>query len=218
MIELREVTKRYHTSDGELTVLDIQDLRIERGDSVALVGPSGSGKSTLLSLIAGLDRPTTGDVKVGGTELNNLTEDDLANFRLKRVGFIFQSFRLLDNLTARENILLPGEVLGLSDAAARADRLLSSVDLSARARHFPAELSGGEQQRVAIARAFMNDPEIILADEPTGNLDGTNGERVRRLLIDLNRSHQTTLVVATHDLEFASLLSERIQLKSGRVI
>lgn len=218
MIHLENVSKQYGVGEETLTVLEIDELTVLAGEALALVGPSGSGKSTLLALMAGLDRPTKGKVIVDGQRLNELTEDGLAKFRLERIGFIFQAFQLLDNLTALENVALPAELSAKSDALPLARKLLAEVGLSARLDHFPSELSGGEQQRVAIARAFINSPKIILADEPTGNLDGANGEKIQQLLIQLNQNHQTTLVVATHDLSFASLLSRKVMLRNGKIV
>jgi putative ABC transport system ATP-binding protein len=218
MIHLKQVIKQYENGEETLTVLDLDELAVDAGESVSLVGPSGSGKSTLLALIAGLDRPTSGAVRVDGRELSELDEDELARFRLQHIGFIFQAFQLLDNLTALENVALPAELCGERAALKRAKELLAEVGLSGRLNHFPSQLSGGEQQRVAIARAFINSPGIILADEPTGDLDGANGEKIQRLLVELNREHHTTLVVATHDLQFAELLSRRVYLKNGKIV
>ena len=218
MIHLENIKKKYLTADGEITVLNIRELVIEAGSSAALVGPSGSGKSTLLNLLAGLDTPTSGSINIGHQRIDSLTENERTKFRLQNIGFIFQSFRLLDNLTALENVSVPGELLGNKAISQRANRLLNDVGLSHRASHFPAQLSGGEQQRVAIARAFMSEPKIILADEPTGNLDGGNGERIQELLLNLNTTTGTTLLVATHDLNFASKLLTQHHLKNGELV
>ncbi len=217
MILLEGVRKIYDTADGPLTVLDIESLQFEEGRSYALVGPSGSGKSTLLALLAGLERPSTGAIVVSGEKLNELKEDQLAGLRNRTLGYVFQSYQLLENLTALENVMVPAELLKSPDAENRAIELLDAVGLSQRASHFPSQLSGGEQQRVALARAFVNTPKLILADEPTGNLDGANAERVQKLLLALNAERETTLIVATHDLDFASKLGTQIRLRSGRV-
>jgi putative ABC transport system ATP-binding protein len=200
-----------------LTILDRVDLTIERGEIVAVLGPSGSGKSTLLALMAGLDRPTSGDVLVEGTAIQDLSEDRLALLRREKIGFVFQSFQLLSNLTARENVLLPLELLSRKDMGTRADELLAAVGLAERGHHYPSQLSGGEQQRVAVARAFATRPPILLADEPTGNLDSATGARVLDLLLGLRRESGTTLVLVTHDRAVASLADRLIHLQDGRV-
>jgi putative ABC transport system ATP-binding protein len=198
-------------------VLDGIDLAIASGEVVAIIGPSGSGKSTLLGLLAGLDRPSSGSVRVLGTPLESLDEDGLARLRRDSIGFVFQTFQLLSNLTARENVLLPLELSRVPDAAARCDGLLARVGLSARAHHYPAQLSGGEQQRVAIARAFAPHPRILLADEPTGNLDPKTGDSVLELLFELREQHGMTLVVVTHDTRVADRADRRIELVAGRI-
>jgi putative ABC transport system ATP-binding protein len=192
-------------------------LAIAPGEFAAVLGPSGSGKSTLLALMAGLDRPTSGEVRVDGRPIQNLSEDELALLRRGKIGFVFQSFQLLGNLTARENVLLPAELADLPDPGGRADELLAAVGLADRGHHYPSQLSGGEQQRVALARAFSARPGILLADEPTGNLDGATGRRVLDLLAGLQRESGTTLVLVTHDPAVASLADRRIHLSDGRV-
>jgi len=216
-IELRGLTRRLPSGGRILTILDRVDLRIAAGDFVAVLGPSGSGKSTLLALMAGLDRPSDGEVILDGRPIQDLSEDALAKVRLEKIGFVFQSFQLLGNLTARENILLPLELLGAPSARDRADRLLDTVGLADRGHHYPSQLSGGEQQRVALARAFASEPSILLADEPTGNLDSATGEKVLRILTDLHRDQRTTLVLVTHDSAVAALADRLVHLRDGRI-
>ena len=216
-IEARGLTKRLPSGDRDLTVLDAVDVSIGAGEFVAVLGPSGSGKSTLLGLLAGLDRPTEGTVRLAGTELTGLDEDALALVRRRRVGFVFQAFQLLANLTAAENIALPLELTGVADARERAARALDEVGLSERSHHYPSQLSGGEQQRVAVARAFASDPVVLFADEPTGNLDEETGDRVLALLLDLRAKHGTTLVLVTHDPRIAARADRRLYLSGGRL-
>ncbi|MFL6196160.1 MAG: ABC transporter ATP-binding protein [Thermoanaerobaculia bacterium] len=216
-IELRRLTRRLPSGDRELTILDHVDVSIQPGEFVAVLGPSGSGKSTLLALMAGLDRPTSGEVLVDGQAIQSLSEDALALLRRRKIGFVFQSFQLLGNLTARENVLLPIELLGQADPYARADELLAAVGLAERGHHYPSQLSGGEQQRVALARAFAARPPILLADEPTGNLDGATGRRILELLTELRSREGTTLVLVTHDPAVAALADRQIHLLDGRV-
>ena len=216
-VACRGVVRRLPSGGRDLTVLDGIDLTIDAGDFVAILGPSGSGKSTLLGLLAGLDRPTEGSVRIDGEPLEGLDEDALALLRRRKIGFVFQSFQLLSNLTARENVLLPLELLGVDDADARTDELLDAVGLAERGHHYPSQLSGGEQQRVALARAFGTRPPILLADEPTGNLDGVTGRVVLDLLSRLRREAGSTLVLVTHDTAVASLADRRIHLRDGRV-
>jgi len=206
------------SGDHELHVLRHLDLRVEAGEFVAIVGPSGSGKSTLLGLLAGLDRPTGGSVRFEGRDLAAMDEDALALWRRRRVGFVFQSFQLLGNLTARENVLLPLELAGVEGAAARATEVLSEVGLADRAGHYPSQLSGGEQQRVALARAFGPRPRILFADEPTGNLDRATGEAALELLLRLRREYGTTLVLITHDEALASRADRRVRLVGGEIV
>ena len=200
-----------------LTIVDGIDLTVAPGEFLAVLGPSGSGKSTLLALMAGLDRPSGGEVVIDGRPIQNLSEDDLAVFRLHTVGFVFQSFQLLGNLTARENVLLPLELAGAPNAAGRADALLSAVGLAERGHHYPSQLSGGEQQRVALARAFGPRPPILMADEPTGNLDRASGEVVLRTMEALRHEQGTTIVLVTHDAEVAARADRSVHLRDGRV-
>ncbi len=216
-IQLRGLTRRLPSGSRQLTIVDRIDLSIAPGEFVAVLGPSGSGKSTLLALMAGLDRPSEGEVILDGRPIQDLSEDDLALLRRRSIGFVFQSFQLLGNLTALENVLLPLELAGAADARARADHLLATVGLAERGHHYPSQLSGGEQQRVALARAFGPRPPILLADEPTGNLDGTTGQLVLDTLETLRRDNGTTLVLVTHDPEVASSADRKIHLRDGRV-
>jgi putative ABC transport system ATP-binding protein len=216
-IELRQLTRKLPSGDRELTILDHVDLTIQPGEFVAVLGPSGSGKSTLLALMAGLDRPTSGEIRIDGEPIQAMSEDGLALLRRHKIGFVFQSFQLLSNLTARENVLLPIELLGLSNPFARADELLAAVGLADRGHHYPSQLSGGEQQRIALARAFAARPPILLADEPTGNLDGATGRRVLELLTELRSAEGTTLVLVTHDPAVAALAGRQIHLHDGRI-
>ncbi len=219
-LELRQVSKRHRSGERDLTVVDRLDLAIAPGEFVAVLGPSGSGKSTLLGIAAGLDRPSEGEVLFDGAPIQSLSEDDLARLRRGRIGFVFQSFQLLSNLTALENVLLPLELAGPSAgkrAAARAGELLAAVGLGERGHHYPAQLSGGEQQRVALARAFAVEPSLLLADEPTGNLDGATGAIVLEILARLRREQGTTMVLVTHDPEVAALADRRIHLRDGRI-
>ena len=216
-LECRRLCKRLPWGEGELTILEDIDLALLDGESVAILGPSGSGKSTLLGLMAGLDRPTSGDVAIDGVSLASLSEDELALLRRRRVGFVFQSFQLLPNFTALENVLLPLELIDAPDAGERAAELLEQVGLAERTDHYPGQLSGGEQQRVALARAFAAAPALLLADEPTGNLDGANGQHVLEMLDALRRRHGTTLVLVTHDEAVSRLADRRIHLRDGRI-
>ncbi len=216
-IEIRQLTRKLPSGDRELTILDQIDLDIQPGEFTAVLGPSGSGKSTLLALMAGLDRPTSGEIRIDGTPIQSMSEDQLALLRRHKIGFVFQSFQLLGNLTARENVLLPIELLGQPDPVDRSNELLAAVGLADRGHHYPSQLSGGEQQRVALARAFAARPAILLADEPTGNLDGATGRRILELLSELRRREGTTLVLVTHDPAVASLADRQIHLRDGRV-
>lgn len=218
MLRAAGLAKEVSSPEGTLTILDDIDLSIARGESVALVGPSGAGKTTLLALLAGLDRPTRGKVWLCGTELTALNEDGRAALRARRVGFVFQSFHLLQSLTALENVMLPLELAGEAKAAALARETLANIGLDARLGHYPRQLSGGEQQRVAIARAFVTRPEVLFADEPTGNLDSATGERIGQLLFDLNAEAHTTLVLVTHQRELAARCDRTIQLVAGRIV
>jgi len=218
MIELRGVSKTVESGGRPLTILHPVDLVIPSGRFVAVVGPSGSGKSTLLGLLAGLDAPTTGAILIDGIDITALGEDALAKLRGEKIGFVFQFFHLVPSLTAFENILVPMEIAGRRGGAARARTLLDEVGLSDRGHHYPSQLSGGEQQRVAIARALANDPPIVLADEPTGNLDSTTGRHIMQLLLDVRRVRQSTLVLVTHDAGLASLADARLSLRDGRPV
>jgi len=218
MIELRGVSKTVPSGAGSLTILHPLDLTIDGGRVVAITGPSGSGKSTLLGLLAGLDAPSSGSVILDGVDITALDEDSLARLRGTRIGFVFQFFHLLPSLTALENVLVPMEIAGVPQAAARAKSLLDEVGLRDRGHHYPSQLSGGEQQRVAIARALANNPPILLADEPTGNLDSATGHSVIELLLAVNRTRGTTLVLVTHDPELASVADVAIALRDGRVV
>lgn len=218
LLAARKVTRRLPSGSRLLTILDQVDLEIEAGDFVAIVGPSGSGKSTLLALLAGLDRASEGSVVLDGVPLESLDEDRLALLRRKAVGFVFQSFQLIDNLTAFENVLLPLELVGWPDSRGRARELLAAVGLQDRMNHYPSQLSGGEQQRVALARAFGPNPKLLLADEPTGNLDGETGRQILALLERMRDSQGATLVLVTHDPELAARARRRIVLRDGRVV
>ena len=217
VIIARHLSKVVDAPEAKLTILDDVSLSIARGASVAIVGASGSGKSTLLSLLAGLDLPSSGDVILAGQSLGSLDEDQRAALRAEQVGFVFQSFQLLDSLNALENVMLPLELDGRRDAASRARQLLERVGLEHRLRHYPRQLSGGEQQRVAIARAFASEPAILFADEPTGNLDATTGARITDLLFELNREQGTTLVMVTHDERLAQRCESALHLEAGRL-
>ncbi|HXH23756.1 MAG TPA: ABC transporter ATP-binding protein [Vicinamibacterales bacterium] len=216
MIELRGVSKTVESGGRPLTILHPIDYVIDSGEFVAVVGPSGSGKSTLLGLLAGLDAPTTGQIVIDGIDITTLGEDALARLRGEKIGFVFQFFHLVPSLTAFENVMVPMEIAGRRDAARRAERLLEEVGLIGRAHHYPSQLSGGEQQRVAIARALANDPPIVLADEPTGNLDSTTGRHIMELLVSVRRTRGSTLVLVTHDAELAAFADRRLVLRDGR--
>jgi putative ABC transport system ATP-binding protein len=217
MISLKNITKTVRSGSELLTILDDVSIDIPDGQFVAVTGASGSGKSTLLGLIAGLDAPSSGTIYVDGDEITSIGEDGLARLRSEKIGFIFQSFHLIPSLTAFENVLIPMEILGIPDIRDRAERLIDAVDLTNRGHHYPAELSGGEQQRIAIARAFANSPKILLADEPTGNLDSKNGQHIFDLMKDLHRRHNVTLVLVTHDPVLAAQAQRQIVLSDGRV-
>jgi putative ABC transport system ATP-binding protein len=218
MLATRDLTKEYQSGTSRLAVLRDVTFEIPQGAFVAIVGPSGSGKTTLLGLLAGLDLPSRGAVVLDGVDLNALDEDGRAKLRGEKVGFIFQSFQLIPTLTAAENVQVPLELRGESDAATRARDLLARVGLGDRTHHYPNQLSGGEQQRVAIARAFANRPRILFADEPTGNLDGTTGDKIVALLDQLNRESGATVVIVTHDLQLAEHAQRVIRLRDGVVI
>ncbi|WP_426417052.1 ABC transporter ATP-binding protein [Aestuariirhabdus sp. LZHN29] len=214
-IVVREVTKVVSTAAGSLTILSPISLQIKRGESVAIVGVSGSGKSTLLGLMAGLDNPSSGTIELAGQSISDMDEDDRARVRAQSVGFVFQTFQLLGSLTALENVMLPLELAGRNDAVEQASALLDRVGLGQRLTHYPRQLSGGEQQRVAIARAFALRPAILFADEPTGNLDSTTGERIIELLFELNREQGATLILVTHDEQLATRCDRRLSLQQG---
>jgi putative ABC transport system ATP-binding protein len=218
MIELRGISKTVQSGDHPLTILHPLDYSIAPGQFVAIVGPSGSGKSTLLGLLAGLDAPSTGEIVIDGVDITRLSEDALARLRGEKIGFVFQFFHLVPSLTAVENIAVPMEIAGRRDAMARARQLIADVGLADRAHHYPSQLSGGEQQRIAIARALANDPPIVLADEPTGNLDSGTGRIILDLLMNVRRKSSATLVLVTHDAELAALADTRLTLRDGRQV
>jgi len=217
MVQVHHLSKQVASPGGSLLILDDISLTVPTGATAAIVGASGSGKSTLLGLMAGLDTPSSGTITVAGTDLSALDEEGRARLRAGRVGFVFQAFHLLPALTALENVLLPLELSGRADAMVRAREVMTQVGLDDRLHHYPTQLSGGEQQRVAIARAFVTEPEILFADEPTGNLDQHTGERVIELLFRLNTAHHTTLVLVTHDDALARHCSLRFELEAGRL-
>jgi putative ABC transport system ATP-binding protein len=218
MIELKNVTKTVRSGVEDLTILDNVSMTIPDGEFVAITGASGSGKSTLLGLIAGLDAPSSGGIFIDGDEVTKMSEDKLADLRSGKIGFVFQSFHLIPSLTAYENVLIPMEIIGMKEAKSRAGQLLEEVDLTNRGHHYPTELSGGEQQRIAIARAFANSPKILLADEPTGNLDSKNGQHIFALMTELHKQNNVTLVLVTHDQLLADKAQRQIRLKDGRVL
>lgn len=219
ILEVKELSRVFKSGTRELTVVNNISFGIEEGTTCAIVGPSGSGKTTLLGLCAGLDRPTSGIVNLTGTTINSLSEDERAQVRNRHVGFVFQTFQLVPTLTALENVMVPLELRGeaTSGVRERAKELLTEVGLGDRVHHYPTQLSGGEQQRVAIARAFINQPKILFADEPTGNLDTETGEHIEELIFNLNKNKQTTLVMVTHDIELANQCDRIIRLKNGKV-
>ncbi|MGQ0736016.1 MAG: ABC transporter ATP-binding protein [Acidobacteriota bacterium] len=218
MIELRDVSKTVQSGGHPLTILHPLTLSVPAGECLAIIGPSGSGKSTLLGLIAGLDAPSGGQILIDGVEITGLDEDRLARLRGDKIGFVFQFFHLVPSLTALENILVPMEIAGRRDARRRAQALLDEVGLHDRGHHYPSQLSGGEQQRIAIARALANDPPLILADEPTGNLDSTNGRLILDLLLAVRKARRATLVVVTHDPAVAAIADLRLSLRDGRSV
>jgi putative ABC transport system ATP-binding protein len=218
MIRIRDLVMRLHGGGRSVTILDGVSLDVAVGECVAITGPSGSGKSTLLGLIAGLDRPTAGAITVGGVPLDGLDEDALARFRGERIGYVFQSYQLIATLTALENVAVPLELADRADAGARALALLGEVGLAHRAGHYPAQLSGGEQQRVAVARAFAREPALLLADEPTGNLDSVTGAQIIDLILALRRERRCTLVLVTHDTALSRYADRIVTLRDGRVV
>lgn len=215
ILSVNDINKQY----GKLSILNNIQFDISPGEVVSIVGPSGSGKTTLLGLCAGLDVPTSGSIKLAGKEISSMTEDQKAELRNEKVGFIFQNFQLLPTLTALENVMIPLELQGRAKGARdKAMHLLERVGLSERHHHYPTQLSGGEQQRVSLARAFSNDPQILFADEPTGNLDESTGGIVEGLLFDLNKENDTTLIIVTHDMELAAKTDRIIRLKGGKIV
>jgi len=218
MLEIKNLHKTYSSGNKKVNVLKDINFKIDKGEIVSIVGPSGSGKTTLLGLCAGLDKATSGSVILGNTPLEPLNEDERAALRNKAVGFIFQNFQLIPTLTALENVMVPLELRGEKGSAKKAMDLLEKVGLAERHDHYPTQLSGGEQQRVSLARAFSNDPQILFADEPTGNLDEETGKKVEDLLFKLNEETGTTLVIVTHDLNLAAKTSRIIKLKGGKVV
>lgn len=218
ILNITSLGKTYNSAGKTLTVLDDINFSVSAGSTNAIVGPSGSGKTTLLGLCAGLDRSSTGIVELNGIKLGDLSEDQRAQVRNQHVGFIFQNFQLLPTLTALENVMVPLELRGEKNIKARSLDLLDKVGLTDRGHHYPAQLSGGEQQRVSLARAFSNQPKILFADEPTGNLDAETSEKVVKLMFDLNREAGTTLVLVTHDLDLAAKTQRVIRIKGGKLV
>lgn len=218
ILKVQQLTKSYQSGGRSLTVLDHISFEVETGSTLSIVGPSGSGKTTLLGLAAGLDRPSEGLVELNGINLGELNEDQRASVRNRYVGFIFQNFQLMPTLTALENVMVPLELRGENNIRPKAMDLLDKVGLAERGHHYPVQLSGGEQQRVSLARAFINNPKILFADEPTGNLDEETSDKVVRLLFDLNREAGTTLILVTHNLELAHQTQRIIKLKGGRIL
>ena len=218
MVQVVDLVMRLRSAAGAVTILDGVTLHVPPGQFLAITGPSGSGKSTLLGLVAGLDRATAGSIRVDGVDLSSLDEDALARLRLAKIGYVFQAFHLIPTLTALENVAIPLELAGAADAPGHARALLEEVGLKARVDHYPAELSGGEQQRVALARAVANRPRLLLADEPTGNLDSATGAQIVDLLVGLHRRHGTTLILVTHDPALAAHAQRIVELRDGRVV
>ena len=217
MIETKSITKTVNTSEGALQILQPISFQVKAGESIAIVGASGSGKSTLLSLLAGLDEVSTGEINLDGQPLHTMDEEQRARLRGDKVGFIFQSFMLVQSLTALENIMLPAEINGLDNPKKRAQEILEQVGLGHRSHHYPNQLSGGEQQRVAIARAFITEPKILFADEPTGNLDAANSDKIEALLFTLNKDSDTTLVLVTHDPQLAAKCERQLHMQAGEL-
>ena len=217
ILRCRSLSRTYRSGSRDLTVLKDITFDVSPGEFLAILGPSGSGKTTLLGLLAGLDLPSSGKVHLDGEDLGSLTEDERARLRVEKIGFVFQSFQLMPTLTAQENVQVPLELRGRSEAGIRAHDLLARVGLSGREHHYPVQLSGGEQQRVALARAFSTRPKILFADEPTGNLDASTGATIIELMAELNNDQGTTLILVTHDLELASRARRTIRLADGRL-
>ena len=218
ILNLHNVSKTYQSAGKTLTVLESIDISVPAGSTMSIVGPSGSGKTTLLGLAAGLDRASTGSVELNGIQLDKLNEDQRALVRNQHVGFIFQNFQLLPTLTALENVMVPMELRGEKQVRSLALDLLQKVGLADRGHHYPAQLSGGEQQRVSLARAFSNQPQILFADEPTGNLDAETSEKIIELIFNLNREAGTTLILVTHDLDLAGKTGRIVRLKGGKIV
>lgn len=218
ILNIRQLKKSYDSGTKKITVLDDVSFQVERGTTFSIVGPSGSGKTTLLGLCAGLDKADFGSVKLCGIDLASLSEDGRARLRNQNVGFVFQDFQLLPTLTALENVIVPLELQGIKNAVDTGMELLEKVGLKDRYHHYPSQLSGGEQQRVAVARAFSNKPEVLFADEPTGNLDAATGDKIIELLFQLNKEQGTTLVIVTHDMELAAKTQSILRLKGGKVV
>jgi putative ABC transport system ATP-binding protein len=218
ILHLNQVGKVYRSGSRDLKVLDDVSFSVEAGSTLSIVGPSGSGKTTLLGLCAGLDRASSGQVELNGIGLNKLNEDELASVRNRYIGFIFQNFQLMPTLTALENVMVPLELRGEKNVRTRSLDLLDKVGLADRGHHYPTQLSGGEQQRVSLARAFSNQPQILFADEPTGNLDAETGVKVEKLLFDLNKESGTTLILVTHNLELAAKTQRIIRIKGGKIL
>lgn len=218
ILNVQDVSKSYTSGSKNLKVLDSINFYVEKGETFSIVGPSGSGKTTLLGLCAGLDDIDTGSIELCGEKLEMLSEDERSVLRNEKVGFVFQNFQLLPTLTAIENVAVPLELKANKNAISKAEELLVKVGLGDRIDHYPSQLSGGEQQRVALARAFINSPDILFADEPTGNLDEETGEKVIDLLFDLNKDMGTTLVIVTHDMELAKMTQRILKLKGGRIL
>ncbi|MBS7642017.1 ABC transporter ATP-binding protein [Candidatus Bathyarchaeota archaeon] len=220
MVIADNISKIYKTGETNVIALKNVNLRIERGEYIAILGPSGSGKSTLLNIIGGLDRPTSGKIYVDGVDLGRLKEGGLARFRAEKIGFVFQFFNLIPTFTALENVMVPAEIIGLKtrDAREKAEKILARVGLEGRFNHFPYQLSGGEQQRVAIARALINNPPLLLCDEPTGNLDTKTGAEIVELLSEINAEYKTTLVIVTHDQRIAKAADRIVNLVDGQIV
>ncbi|MDC0434429.1 ABC transporter ATP-binding protein [bacterium] len=218
IIKLDSVTKSYSVADTDVTVLQDLNLAVQAKERVSIIGPSGSGKTTLLLILTGLESASDGKVEIAAKPLHDMSADDRADLRREHIGIVFQSFHLIPSLTARENVALPLEIAGLADSRAKALAMLDKVGLAQRQDHYPAQLSGGEQQRVAMARALIHEPELIVADEPTGNLDDKTGELIMQLLFDLNRDSGTTLLLVTHDNELAARCDRTLKLHDGRLI
>lgn len=217
IIKVRELNKSYEAGKKRTEILHSLNFEVTKGTSLAITGPSGSGKTTLLGLLAGLDHASSGSIEIDGARMDAMTEDQRSALRLSKMGFVFQNFQLLSNLTALENVMVPLELMGVSRPQKKAKELLEQVGLGNRLQNYPTQLSGGEQQRVALARAFAHKPTLLMADEPTGNLDGETSKMVEELLFDLNAKHGTTLVIVTHDNELAKKTDRILQLKDGRI-